>query len=275
MGSVPPTLLQHPKHLRLGHEAHVRDLVQEDRAAVGQLELAALLRRGARERTLFVAEQLGLDQLLRNGRAVHFHKGPARAPALQVDLTRHQLLAGSVVAGDQNPAVGRRCHLDLLLELRDRLGFAEDLVGVQRLSPQSLVLVLEARLIQRVLNRQKQLVDRERLLDEVEGTDARGADGRLDRSVTAHHHDREPRPALAQLAQDLDPVAVRHRDVEEHQIRRPFPLDGRDGLVSVGLRSGVEALVREDSAERATDALLVVDDQDAGHRLRPLEPGAR
>ena len=72
----PPTglhhlLLQHAQHLGLRLQAHVADLVEEDRAAVRQLELAAAVGHGAGERAAHVAEQLALDQLLGNRRAVH------------------------------------------------------------------------------------------------------------------------------------------------------------------------------------------------------------
>ena len=64
--------LQHPQHLGLGRAAtHVADLVEEDRPAVGHLEEAALARGGPREGAALVAEQLRLDQLRRDGGAVH------------------------------------------------------------------------------------------------------------------------------------------------------------------------------------------------------------
>ena len=58
-------LLQHAQDLGLRLRAHVADFVEEDRAAVGLLELADLLLGRAGERALLVAEQLRLDQLLR------------------------------------------------------------------------------------------------------------------------------------------------------------------------------------------------------------------
>ncbi len=64
------TVLQHPQHLGLGLEAHVADLVEEDRAAVGLHELADLAPVGAGERALLVTEELGLDQLLGDRRRV-------------------------------------------------------------------------------------------------------------------------------------------------------------------------------------------------------------
>ena len=77
-------LLQHAQHLRLHLQAHVADLVEEQRAAVGQLELAAAPGERAGERALLVAEQLGLDQLLGDRGAVDLHErapraGPSRA----------------------------------------------------------------------------------------------------------------------------------------------------------------------------------------------------
>ena len=41
-------LLQHAQELRLGHRREVADLVEEQRAAVGQLEAALLARRPRR-----------------------------------------------------------------------------------------------------------------------------------------------------------------------------------------------------------------------------------
>ena len=46
----------------------IADFVEEDGAAVGELELAAAQRRRTGERALLVAEQLALDQLGRDAR---------------------------------------------------------------------------------------------------------------------------------------------------------------------------------------------------------------
>ena len=63
-------LLQTRSSLACMVSGHVADLVEEDRAAVGQLEAAAALADGAGERALLVAEQLALQQRLRQGGAV-------------------------------------------------------------------------------------------------------------------------------------------------------------------------------------------------------------
>ena len=152
--ALEAVLLEDAQDLRLRHQAHVGDLVEEDRAAVGQLELAPLLGERAGEGALLVTEELRLDQLLRQRGAVHLHERALAASALEVDLARDELLARAVLAGDQHPGVGGPRHLDLLLEAHDRFGAAEDLVRAQRLRAQTPVLGLEARALERVLERQ-------------------------------------------------------------------------------------------------------------------------
>ena len=66
--------LQGAEHLRLRHEVHVADLVEEERAAVRLLEEPALLLLRAGEGAALVAEQLALDELARDRGAVHLHE---------------------------------------------------------------------------------------------------------------------------------------------------------------------------------------------------------
>ena len=58
--------------------AQLADLVEEERAAVGQLELPELARVRAGEGALLVAEQLGLDQGVGDRGAVDRHEGLGR-----------------------------------------------------------------------------------------------------------------------------------------------------------------------------------------------------
>src|SRR5690606_2784108 len=58
-------LLQHSEQLDLHVGAHVPDLVEEQRAAVGELEAADSTRDRPRERALLVTEELALEKLLR------------------------------------------------------------------------------------------------------------------------------------------------------------------------------------------------------------------
>ena len=73
-------LLQHAQQLDLRVERQLADLVEEDRAVVGELEAALLLLHRAGERAALVAEELAFDERGRQRPAVHLHHH-ARAPA--------------------------------------------------------------------------------------------------------------------------------------------------------------------------------------------------
>ncbi len=95
--------------------------------------------------------------------------GPLRAPAVRVQRARDQLLAGAVLAEDEHAAVGRRRQRDLLAQLAHHRALAHHHVAAIDLGPQVAVLGLEHPLAQGVADDQHGLVERERLLDEVEG----------------------------------------------------------------------------------------------------------
>jgi hypothetical protein len=73
--------------------------------------------------------------------------------------------------------------------------------------------------LERALGGTQELRDRERLLDEVEGAEARRLDRGLDCAVAGEHHDgAAQRVLLVPLAQQRDAVHVRHPDIEQHEI---------------------------------------------------------
>ncbi len=113
-GAEPADLaaLQGAEQLHLERRRHLGDLVQEQRAAVGFLEEPELVDGGAGERAAHVAEELGLEQGLGHGAAVHGHERPRRARARVVDGLGDDLLAGAGFALDQQRRVRRRHALD-------------------------------------------------------------------------------------------------------------------------------------------------------------------
>ena len=79
-----------------------RDLVEEQRAAVGDLEQAARVALGAGEGAAHVAEQRRFQQRLRDGGAVLADERAIAARAVGVDGARDQLLAGAALALDDD-----------------------------------------------------------------------------------------------------------------------------------------------------------------------------
>src|SRR6266849_4241362 len=169
-------LLQHPQYLGLGLEAHVADLVEEEGALVRELELAAPPRHRAGERAALVTEQLGLDQLLGDGRAVDLDEGPVAPRGERVDGAGHQLLARAVLALDEHPAARGRRDRDLLTQVLDERALADDLLAPLELGAQVAVLALEPGVLEGPGGDQQRLLERERLLDEVVGAELGGLD---------------------------------------------------------------------------------------------------
>ena len=109
-------LLDRAQQLRLQVEPQVADLVEEQRAAGRQLELAELLLVRAGERAALVAEERALDELVRDRRHVDRDERRVAAARLPVQQPREQLLAGPALAEDQHR---RRQLRHLLHEIDD------------------------------------------------------------------------------------------------------------------------------------------------------------
>ncbi len=130
--------LEHAQQLGLEHEGHVAHLVQKQAAAVGELELARP-RLGARPGigSRLDAEQLRLQQVLRNGRSVHPHQRLVGTPAGGVDGMGQQFLARARLAQEQHRRIPLRRPPGLLLDLaqlgRDADQLAEPVLGLARL----------------------------------------------------------------------------------------------------------------------------------------------
>ena len=102
--------LQNAQQLGLRAGVQVADFVEEDGAAVGELELAAARGHGAGEGAFFMAEEFALEELGRDGRAVHFDKGSGGEGALAMDVGGEQLFAGAGFAHDQHAGIGTGGH---------------------------------------------------------------------------------------------------------------------------------------------------------------------
>jgi hypothetical protein len=98
-------VLQHPQQLHLHRQRHVVDVVEKDRAAVRELEATRAILDRARERPAFVAEELRLDQGLREQRAADGDERRMPATARLMDQGRRHLLARAALARDEHRAL--------------------------------------------------------------------------------------------------------------------------------------------------------------------------
>ena len=107
-------VLQDAKEADLGVEGELADFVKEERAAVGALEPALARFGGAGESALFVAEELGVDELAGNGAAVDADEWATAAVAAVVDGAGDYFLAGARFAEQQHGGVGDADQVDAL-----------------------------------------------------------------------------------------------------------------------------------------------------------------
>ena len=250
-------------HLQLGR--HVADLVEEYRAAVGQLELAEAALLGVGERALLVAEQLGLEQGDGNGRRRDAHERPPRAAAVVVQRARHHFLAGAGLAAQQHADVGGRDAADGLVDLLHRRVPAHqraELPDLLEAGAERGHLLGEAARGEGPLRQQQRLVEIEGLGQVVVGAVLHGGNRRLHRAVGGHDHDLRVRPAGAHLLEQRQAVDAGHADIEEDQVERPA-LDLPEGRGAVLDRGDLVARAAEALLEDPAQAVLVVGDQDA------------
>ena len=95
---VEALLVESAEDFGLGLEAHVADFVEEERAAVGAFEGAALfggLVGAAGAGAVAIAEELGLDEVFGDGGAVELDEDAVAAEGFGVDGAGDELFAGA------------------------------------------------------------------------------------------------------------------------------------------------------------------------------------
>ena len=277
-------LLDRAQQLRLQVHAQVADLVEEERAARRQLELADLLADGAGERSLFVAEERALDQFSRDRRQVHRDERRAGIARLAMQQPREQFLAGAALAEDEH----RGWQLgDLLHQLdhfaRGTAGPDDELaivllghLGVQPQDAAAQVLALAG-----IGHEQPHGVGLEVLGHVVERAVAHRLDGDAQLLHFGDHHDLDVRIVLLGDVQDVEPADARKVEVEEHHVHvlALHQFDGR--LARRGAQHPVIAPQR--GHQGFACSLVLVDDENGlpqlGHLgcasiARPPGPGA-
>jgi hypothetical protein len=166
---LDPVVLQEAEELDLEGRRQLADLVEEEGAAVRRLDAAAALGVGAGEGALLVAEELALEQRLRDRRAVDGHEGPRGPRGEPVDRAGRDLLARAALAREEDGGIDGR-HLadrgEHLLHARARPEHPLEAAGRRALS-QLAVLRLERVQAQRASQHDLELVHVDRLHEEV------------------------------------------------------------------------------------------------------------
>ena len=163
-------------------------------------------------------EQLALDQVFRDGGAVHLDKHLVLAQALRVDGARHQLFAGARLAVNQHAPVGRRHQRDLLAQRLHRNAVAHDHAARLKLLLVFEVFAAQTLGVDGVLQDDECSLEGKRLLEEVECPQLGGAHGGLDVAVARDHDDFGRIVHLDDALQRFQSVDAGQPDVEQHYI---------------------------------------------------------
>jgi hypothetical protein len=195
--------LQHAQDLRLRRGRHVADFIQKNRAAIALLEFANALAGGSGERSPLVPEQFALEQLFRNGRAIHRQEWLFMPVAMMIDRARHQFFARAALARNQCRRIRPRQLADQFEHLLHGLASADDSKFVIFLFEQRLVrnhLAHVAGGFERIEDDVFQLRDIERLQQVVVRSELHRFDRGLRGAVSGHENYGEFRIHLADSA---------------------------------------------------------------------------
>ena len=199
----------------------IADLVEEERAAVGQLELADALLQRAGERALLVAEQRALDELARNGGDVDRDERRVGIGRLAMQEAREQLLAGAAFAEDHD---GGRKFRDLVhrfehvLQAGARAGDEVAGGGVARRVLQRQHVAMQILPLAGVADELAQHVGIGVLRQEVIGAELDRADRAVDVRRRGGHDDLDQRKVFTDDLQKVDAAESRLRDVGDEDI---------------------------------------------------------
>ena len=105
-------LLQKPQELDLQRKRNIAHFIEKQRTAISQFDLAFGCLDGTGESTLLMTEQLALEQIFGNSRAVDGNERALSAAAAIVDAPRQQFLAGTAGPQKHHRNIGRRHALD-------------------------------------------------------------------------------------------------------------------------------------------------------------------
>ena len=170
---------------------------------------------------LLVAEQLGLDQVVGNRRAVDLHEPLPAAQAVAVDQARHQLLADAALAADEHRRVRSAPRGAPPPAPAASRGSRRPSGGAPRPgAPELAVLVREAALVERVADGHEHALGRQRLLEEVERPALGRLDGRGDRPVPEIITTGVASAIALMPLEHLEAVHAGHLDVEEDEVGR-------------------------------------------------------
>jgi hypothetical protein len=168
-----------------------------------------------------VAEQLRLDEMLRERRAVDLEERLVTPVAACVNCPGHDVLARTTLTAQEDRhracpryLLDRRHELTYRIRSTDELDISElpTLLFLEAGHPLS-----QAPRLESLLDGDQEIVEVRRLLQEIVGARLHRLDRRLDLAIRRYHDDHEITVQLAKLLEQLQAVGVRQSKVQQHE----------------------------------------------------------
>ena len=107
---------------------HITNLIEEQRATICEFDLAERLLVRARKRAFLVTEQLGFEQVLRNGCTVDRNEIVVCTRTQAMQRACKQFLPGTALAEQQGCDISRRYLLDHATDGEHAFGCGDDAI---------------------------------------------------------------------------------------------------------------------------------------------------
>ncbi len=232
-------------------QIHLGDLVEQQGAALGLLELAGATLHGTGEGTLLVAEQGRLQHVFRDGGAVDGDEGLFGAAGVVVNVASQHLFAGAA----------RASHHDS--------GFASGHPGRQLEQFGGFGIPVYHGALLHFLGRHiaadliEQHFGGKRLGEIVDGTFTHGAHGTVDVGVGRHQQHGDLRILLADSSQQGQAIHAPHLDIGDHHIKA-LARQSQQGAFAAVRFTTLVAAEQECIHQRFAQAIVIFYDQNTG-----------
>jgi hypothetical protein len=182
---------------------------------MGHFEQTPLVGGRPGERSLYVAEELALDQVLRDGRTIDLDERHRLSLAVLVDRIRHQLLARAALPADEDVCPGARHFKRGADDFFDRRRVPDQgLLPVARLAQAKTL--FECREFQTALHGHHDSLSGEWLFQEIEGADFYRFRRLGQRRIPGNEDRRDLEARRLNDLEELDAVDLAEFDVENH-----------------------------------------------------------
>ena len=211
-----------------------------------------------------MAEELAFNQVFRDGGAIYLDEHGVFTQALRVDGERHQLFPRARFAIDEHPPVGGGHQGNLLPQRFQRDALPHQLALGLHLFLKIAVFAAQPSGVNRVLDQDQCLFQRERFFQEVIGAKLGGAHRGLNGAMAGDHDDLGRIVGGAQFLQGFQAIHVRQPYIEKHNFEVVLLQDFQAGLAAARDR-GLVAFIFERAFQRFANLLFVVNDQNVMH----------